>query len=234
MTNHKWKVTIITTTPEIFPGALDFSNVGRSLKNKIWDLEIIAIDKFKENKKLKIDGPPSGGGPGMILRADVVIPIIMNIKSKGDNRPIIIPAPRGIKYDQSIAKSLILEDGLIIVCGRFEGVDQRIVEATGATELSIGDYILTNGDIAAINIIDSCVRLIDGVINSKESIDSESYENNLLEYPQYTLPRNYNGFEIPQVLLEGNHKDIRDWRLKKSMEITKKHRPDLIKKYKKN
>jgi tRNA (guanine37-N1)-methyltransferase len=100
--------------------------------------------------------------------------------------------------------------------------------------LSIGDYILTNGDIAAINIIDSCVRLIDGVINSKESINSESYENNLLEYPQYTLPRNYDGFEIPQVLLEGNHKDIRDWRLKKSMEITKKHRPDLIKKYKKN
>ncbi|MDG2187279.1 MAG: tRNA (guanosine(37)-N1)-methyltransferase TrmD [Hyphomicrobiales bacterium] len=233
MTRNTWKVTTITTTPEIFPGPLDFSNVGRSLKEDIWSLEIIRIDKFKDNKKLKIDSPPSGGGPGMILRADVVIPIIMNIREKGDKRPIIIPAPRGRRYEQEVARGLIKEDGIIIICGRFEGIDQRIVEATGATELSIGDYILTNGDIAAISIIDSCVRLLDGVINTKESISNESYENGLLEHPQYTLPRNYEGHQIPPILLTGNHKDIKSWRLKKSMEITKKHRPDLLRKYKK-
>ena len=191
------------------------------------------LEKRQNNKKVKIDGSPAGGGPGMIMRADIVLPIINNMRQNGDTRPLIVPAARGTKYDQKITKDLVKNEGLIFLCGRFEGIDQRIIESTGALELSIGDYILTNGDIAAINIIDSCVRLLDGVLSSKASKENESYEDGLLEYPQYTLPREYGGLKIPDVLLSGDHGAISKWRFSQSLLTTEKNRPDLYEKYKK-
>ena len=233
MISSTWKISIITSTPEIFPGPLEYSNIGKSLAEGKWSLEIIPLEKRQNSKKVKIDSPPAGGGPGMIMRADIVLPIIDNIRQHGDTRPLIVPAARGVKYDQKITKELVREEGLIFICGRFEGIDQRIIESTGALEISIGDYILTNGDIAAINIIDSCVRLLDGVLSTKTSIESESYENGLLEYPQYTLPRDYDGSKIPNVLLSGDHGAISKWRLSQSLLTTKKNRPDLYEKYQK-
>ncbi|MBF12255.1 MAG: tRNA (guanosine(37)-N1)-methyltransferase TrmD [Flavobacteriaceae bacterium] len=233
MSSITWKISIITTTPEIFPGPLQYSNIGKSLADGKWSLEIIPLEKRKNNKKVKIDGSPAGGGPGMIMKADIVLPIINNMRESGDTRPLIVPAARGIKYDQKITKDLIRKDGLIFLCGRFEGIDQRIIESTGALELSIGDYILTNGDIAAINIIDSCVRLLDGVLSTQASTENESYEDGLLEYPQYTLPRDYGGLKIPDVLLSGDHGAISKWRYNQSLLTTEKNRPDLYRKYKK-
>jgi len=233
MSSITWKISIITTTPEIFPGPLQYSNIGKSLADGKWSLEIIPLEKRKNNKKVKIDGSPAGGGPGMIMKADIVLPIINNMRESGDTRPLIVPAARGIKYDQKITKHLIRKDGLIFLCGRFEGIDQRIIESTGALELSIGDYILTNGDIAAINIIDSCVRLLDGVLSTQASTQNESYEDGLLEYPQYTLPRDYGGLKIPDVLLSGDHGAISKWRYNQSLLTTEKNRPDLYRKYKK-
>tara|TARA_B100000927_G_C16462964_1_gene468602 strand:+ start:175 stop:897 length:723 start_codon:yes stop_codon:yes gene_type:complete len=233
MSSITWKISIITTTPEIFPGPLQYSNIGKSLADGKWSLEIIPLEKRKNNKKVKIDGSPAGGGPGMIMKADIVLPIINNMRESGDTRPLIVPAARGIKYDQKITKHLIRKDGLIFLCGRFEGIDQRIIESTGALELSIGDYILTNGDIAAINIIDSCVRLLDGVLSTQASTENESYEDGLLEYPQYTLPRDYGGLKIPDVLLSGDHGAISKWRYNQSLLTTEKNRPDLYRKYKK-
>lgn len=233
MSSITWKISIITTTPEIFPGPLQYSNIGKSLADGKWSLEIIPLEKRKNNKKVKIDGSPAGGGPGMIMKADIVLPIINNMRESGDTRPLIVPAARGIKYDQKITKHLIRKDGLIFLCGRFEGIDQRIIESSGALELSIGDYILTNGDIAAINIIDSCVRLLDGVLSTQASTENESYEDGLLEYPQYTLPRDYGGLKIPDVLLSGDHGAISKWRYNQSLLTTEKNRPDLYRKYKK-
>ena len=233
MSSITWKISIITTTPEIFPGPLQYSNIGKSLADGKWSLEIIPLEKRKNNKKVKIDGSTAGGGPGMIMKADIVLPIINNMRESGDTRPLIVPAARGIKYDQKITKHLIRKDGLIFLCGRFEGIDQRIIESTGALELSIGDYILTNGDIAAINIIDSCVRLLDGVLSTQASTENESYEDGLLEYPQYTLPRDYGGLKIPDVLLSGDHGAISKWRYNQSLLTTEKNRPDLYRKYKK-
>ena len=233
MTRVTWKISIITTTPEVFPGPLQYSNIGKSLAEGKWSLEIIPLEKRQNNKRVKIDGAPAGGGPGMIMKADIVLPIINSMRRNGDTRPLIVPAARGIKYDQKITKDLVKKEGLIFLCGRFEGIDQRIIESTGALELSIGDYILTNGDIAAINIIDSCVRLLDGVLTTKASTENESYEDGLLEYPQYTLPRDYDGLKIPDVLLSGDHGAIGKWRYSQSLLTTEKNRPDLYERYKK-
>ena len=233
MSTSTWKISIITTTPEIFPGPLEFSNIGKSLAEGKWSLDIIPLEKRQNNKKVNIDGPPAGGGPGMIMRADIVLPIIKKMRLNGDKRPLIVPAARGIKYDQKITKELVKKDGLIFLCGRFEGIDQRIIELAGALELSIGDYILSNGDIAAINIIDSCVRLLDGVLSTKASVESESFEGGLLEYPQYTLPRDYDGSKIPDILLSGDHEAINKWRNSQSFLTTEKNRPDLYEKFQK-
>jgi tRNA (guanine37-N1)-methyltransferase len=222
-----WKVTVITSTPEIFPGPLGYSITGKALDDGLWSIDFIQIEKQKDKKKIKIDGPPAGGGPGMVLRADIIIPIIQQLRQSGDTRPLIIPAARGKKYQQNMAKEFVAGEGIIILCGRFEGIDQRIVQATNGIEISIGDFVLSNGDIAAINIIDSCVRLIDGVMNKKESKLSESFEDGLLEHPQFTLPREYDGYQIPDILLSGNHKKISEWRLAQSIETTKQNRPDL-------
>ncbi|MEL0184409.1 MAG: tRNA (guanosine(37)-N1)-methyltransferase TrmD [Hyphomicrobiales bacterium] len=222
-----WKVTVITSTPEIFPGPLGYSITGKALDDGLWSIDFIKIEKQKDKKKIKIDGPPAGGGPGMVLRADIIIPIIQQLRQSGDTRPLIIPAARGKKYQQNMAKEFVAGEGIIILCGRFEGIDQRIVQATNGIEISIGDFVLSNGDIAAINIIDSCVRLIDGVMNKKESKLSESFEDGLLEHPQFTLPREYDGYQIPDILLSGNHKKISEWRLAQSIETTKQNRPDL-------
>ncbi len=222
-----WKVTVITSTPEIFPGPLGYSITGKSLDDGLWSIDFIEIEKQKDKKKIKIDGPPAGGGPGMVLRADIIIPIIQQIRQSGDTRPLIIPAARGKKYQQNMAKEFVAGEGIIILCARFEGIDHRIVQATNGIEISTGDFVLSNGDIAAINIIDSCVRLIDGVMNKKESKLSESFEDGLLEHPQFTLPREYDGYQIPDILLSGNHKKISEWRLAQSIETTKQNRPDL-------
>jgi len=229
--NNNWTASVLTVTPEVFPGTLGISNAGKALKNGLWNLDIHNIKEYADKEKIRADGPPAGGGPGMILRADAILPIIDKIKLKADRRPIIVMTPRGKSFNQLDAKKYASGKGVIIICGRYEGIDQRVADSLGAIEVSIGDMVLSSGDIAATLVIDSCVRLIDGVMGKKESSFEESFENNLLEYPQYTLPRSYGEYEIPDVLLSGNHEKIKNWRMDKAISITKNNRPDLWKKY---
>jgi tRNA (guanine37-N1)-methyltransferase len=229
--NNNWTASILTVTPEVFPGNLGVSNAGKSLRSGLWNLDIHDIKEYANKENIRADGPPAGGGPGMILRADVLLSIIDKIRSKKDRRPVMVMTPRGKLFNQLDAKKYSSGTGVIIICGRYEGIDQRVVDAIGAREVSIGDMVLSSGDIAASLIIDSCVRLIDGVMGKKESSFEESFENGLLEYPQYTLPRSYGEHEIPDILLSGNHEKIKKWRIEKSINTTKKNRPDLWKKY---
>ncbi|MDB4128067.1 tRNA (guanosine(37)-N1)-methyltransferase TrmD [Hyphomicrobiales bacterium] len=229
--NDSWTASVLTVTPEVFPGTLGVSNAGKSLKDGLWNLDIHDIKEYANIENLRADGPPAGGGPGMILRADVILPIIDIIKTKADRRPIMVMTPRGKVFNQLDAKKYSSGAGVIIICGRYEGIDQRVVDSVGALEVSIGDMVLSSGDIAASLVIDSCVRLIDGVMGKKESSFEESFENGLLEYPQYTLPRSYGEHEIPDILLSGNHEKIKKWRIEKSINTTKNNRPDLWRKY---
>ena len=229
--NDSWTASVLTVTPEVFPGTLGVSNAGKSLKDGLWNLDIHDIKEYANKENLRADGPPAGGGPGMILRADVILPIIDKIKTKADRRPIMVMTPRGKVFNQLDAKKYSSGAGVIIICGRYEGIDQRVVDSVGALEVSIGDMVLSSGDIAASLVIDSCVRLIDGVMGKKESSFEESFENGLLEYPQYTLPRSYGEHEIPDILLSGNHEKIKKWRTEKSINTTKNNRPDLWRKY---
>ena len=188
-----WTAKVLTLFPRMFPGPLAYSLAGKGLEKGIWDLKTLDIRTFAIGSHAQVDDTPFGGGAGMVLRADVLGKALKAARSK--TRPIYL-TPRGQHLDQERVRDLMSASEITLLCGRFEGIDQRIIESTGALELSIGDYILTNGDIAAINIIDSCVRLLDGVLSSKASKENESYEDGLLEYPQYTLPREYGGLKI--------------------------------------
>ena len=225
-----WKARIFTLYPEQFPGPLGSGLYKKALDKKLWSLEIVNIRDYAEDKHKTVDDTPFGGGSGMLMRADVLADSLdKNILDKSE--PIIYLSPKGKKFEQNYAKT-ILPKNINIICGHFEGVDQRLLETRNIEEISIGDFILSGGEIGAFVIIDTLVRLIPGVLGNSSSLNEESFENNLLEYPQYTKPQKWEKKEVPEVLLSGDHAKIKGWRLAQSEDITRRRRPDLWKKYK--
>ena len=216
---------VLTLFPEMF-SILDESIIGRAKKNKQIDINLVNIRDFSENKHNKVDDTPYGGGAGMVMMPDVVYRAYNSLENK-ENAKVIYMSPQGKKLNQEKVKELSKENHLIILCGHYEGIDQRVLDKIVDEEISIGDYVLTGGELPAMVLIDSVSRYVEGVLN-KESIKEESFIENLLEYPQYTRPEVFEGEKVPEVLLSGNHKEIDKWRKEKSLEITKKKRPDLL------
>jgi len=227
-----WKARIFTLYPEIFPGPLNKGLYGKALSNKIWNLDIINIRDSAEDKHKTVDDTPFGGGSGMLIKPDVLASSIDQHVNKSEK--IFYLSPKGKLFNQKTAKSLSKENCVNLICGHFEGVDQRLLETRNIEEISIGDYILSGGETAAFVIVDSILRLIPGILGNEESVHEESFENGLLEYPQYTKPQLWEEKNVPDVLLSGDHSKIKDWRLSQSEAITRHRRPDLWQKYKKD
>ena len=227
-----WKVRVFTLYPELFPGPLNNGLYRKALDKKIWNIEVINIREYAKDKHKTVDDTPFGGGSGMVMRADVIASALdKNISDKKE--PILYLSPKGEKFDQIHAKKIVNKN-INIICGHFEGVDERILETRNIQQVSIGDYILSGGEIGAFVIIDAIVRLLPGVLGNSNSLAEETFEGHLLEYPQYTKPQKWEKKEAPDVLLKGDHKKIKDWRLAQSESTTRRRRPDLWKKYKKN
>ncbi len=226
-----WRVTALTLFPDAFPGVLGASIIGGAEKSGIWALETVDIRDFSTNRHRTVDSPPSGGGPGMVLKPDIAAKAIDSVASadvlSGDERPLIYMTPRGKPLTQKRVRELATGSGIIVFCGRFEGLDQRVIDTRHMEEISIGDYVLAGGEVAAQVMIEACVRLLPDVLGDATSASEESFENGLLEYPLYTKPREFEGRAIPEVLLSGDHKKIADWRRKQQEEITKARRADL-------
>jgi len=227
-----WQARIFTLYPEIFPGPLNKGLYGKALSNKIWNLDIINIRDSAKDKHKTVDDTPFGGGTGMLIKPDVLARSIDQHVNKSEK--IFYLSPKGKLFNQKTAKSLSKEHCVNLICGHFEGVDQRLLETRNIEEISIGDYILSGGETAAFVIVDSILRLIPGILGNEESVHEESFENGLLEYPQYTKPQLWEEKNVPDVLLSGDHSKIKDWRLSQSEAITRHRRPDLWQKYKKD
>lgn len=217
--------TVITLYPEAFPGVLDVSILARGRRERLWDLETVDLRGFGLGKHRQVDDTPAGGGAGLVLRADVTAAAIDSVPR--DGRALIYPSPRGKPFSQARARELAAGPGMVVLCGRFEGLDERVIEARGMEEVSLGDFVLAGGEIAAQAMIEACVRLVPGVAGNAASLEDESFETGLLEYPLYTGPRAFEGREIPPVLLSGNHREIEAWRRNRSKELTRALRPDL-------
>ena len=223
-----WNANILTLFPDLYPGPLGSSIAGDAKKNKIWDLNVVDLKLFSEKNK-RVDDTPFGGGPGMVIRPDIIDKAISSIKIK--NLPIFYLSPRGIKLDNNFSKKLSKLEGIILLCGKYEGIDERVIKYHNMIEISIGDYILSGGDLAAMVLIDSVIRFLPNVLGNPLTLNEETFNNNLLEYPLYTKPRNWKNYKVPEILLSGDHKKIKDWKIKQSEAITMKRRPDLWKKY---
>ena len=228
------QVKLFTLYPDLFPGLLDTGIYNKAKNKKIWDLEVINIRDYASDKHSTVDDTPFGGGSGMLLRPDVIASALDQNVDKKLNEEIIYLSPKGLKFNQSLARELSKKNKLNILCGHFEGVDQRVLQTRNIKEVSIGDYILSGGETAATVLIDSIIRLLPGVLGNKTSTEEESFENGLLEYPQYTKPRKWEEKSTPDVLFSGDHAKIKDWRLSQSEAITRRQRPDLWEKYLKN
>ena len=227
-----WTARVFTLYPELFPGPLGIGLYKKALEKKLWSLKVINIRDYASDKHKTVDDTPFGGGSGMVMRADVIADTLdKNIFDKSE--PIIYLSPKGKKFDQAYARKIINKN-VNIICGHFEGIDQRLLETRNIEEVSIGDFILSGGEVGAYVFIDVVVRLISGVLGNPDSLEEETFERNLLEYPQYTKPQKWEKKEVPDVLLSGDHAKIKDWRLTQSEDITRRRRPDLWKKYKKN
>ena len=224
-----WRATVFTLFPEMFPGPLGISLSGEGLARGLWRLEIRDIRAHGQGRHGAVDDTPAGGGPGMVIRADVLGASLDAGLDEGDRRPRVLLSPRGAPFTQARARTLALGEGAVLICGRFEGVDERIVAARNLEEISIGDYVLSGGEIAAFAVCDACVRLLPGVMGAADSSDEESFEAGLLEYPHYTRPREWEGRAIPDVLLSGDHAKIKAWREAESLRVTRAKRPDLLK-----
>ncbi len=225
------KIDILTLFPEMFEAILNFSIIGRAQEKELLKTNLINIRDFSKNKHKKVDDYPYGGGAGMVLMNQPIFDALENLTTNNEKSRIIYLTPKGKTFNQNLAKELSEENHLIFLCGHYEGIDQRIIDYWVTDEISIGDYVLTGGEIPAMVLIDSIVRLIPGVLNTKESYEEDSFYNGLLEYPHYTRPYNYKNMKVPDVLLSGNHKLIENWRLKQSLIITKERRPDLFNDY---
>lgn len=228
-----FKATCITLVPEAYPGPLNASILGRSRAEGIWDLDIIDLRQFGLGKHRKVDDTPAGGGAGLVLRPDVAAEAIDHVAAgeAESARPLIYLSPRGRRFDQAIAKRWAAGEGVVLFCGRFEGLDERVIEARGMEEVSLGDFVLAGGDVAAMAMLEATVRLLPGVAGNADSLTGESFENGLLEYPQYTQPRAWEGRHTPEVLLSGDHKRIEEWRISRSKALTFERRPDLYAAY---
>ena len=227
-----FQAQVFTLYPEVFPGPLYKGLYGKALSNKLWDLSVINIRDVATDKHKTVDDTPYGGGTGMLLKADVLAKALDQKVKKGER--VFYLSPKGKKFDQKLAQDLSKEKSISLICGHFEGVDERVLATRNIEEISIGDYVLSGGETAALVVLDSILRLLPGVLgNDKSSLD-ESFENGLLEYPQYTKPQIWEEKSVPEVLLSGDHNKIKDWRLSQSEAITRVRRPDLWQKYKKD
>jgi tRNA (guanine37-N1)-methyltransferase len=223
-----WSATILTLYPEMFPGPLGTSLSGDALSRGIWSLEARNIRDHGIGRHRAVDDTPAGGGPGMVIRADVLANALDASAPADDTRPRLLMSPRGAPLTQARVRQLAEGPGVVIVCGRFEGVDERVIEGRGLEEVSIGDYVLSGGEIASLVTLDACVRLLPGVMGKEASGSEESFESGLLEYPHYTRPRDWEGRAIPDILLSGDHAKIARWRKEQSERLTRQRRPDLL------
>lgn len=228
-----WTARVLTLFPEMFPGPLGHSLTGRALTEGLWQLDAVQIRDFAEDRHRSVDDTPAGGGAGMVLRADVAARAIDAVETGYDRAewPVIYLSPRGAPFDQATAAELSGRKGLTLFCGRFEGLDERVLEARAVREISLGDYILSGGEIAAMALIDACIRLIPRVLGNPDSPVEESFSSGLLEHPQYTRPTVWEGREIPEILLSGHHGRIAAWRRSQAERLTKERRPDLWRAY---
>ncbi len=226
--NKVWTAQILTLFPEMFPGTLGMSLAGTGLKNGLWDLKTLDIRDFSDNKHRNVDDTPAGGGPGMVMRADVLGAAIDHARDQAEpDWPLVYLSPRGRCFDQKMAQDWQKSGGVTILCGRFEGIDERVLEAREVQEVSLGDFILSGGEPAAIVMLDAVIRLLPGVMGQPETLAEESFTSGLLEYPQYTRPTVWENRSIPEVLMSGHHKKIAEWRRGQAEEITRLRRPDL-------
>lgn len=223
-----WRARVVTLFPEMFPGPLGVSLVGQALAAGIWSLDTIPLREFGIGRHRQVDDTPAGGGAGMVLRADVVAAAIDSVAEKDGDLPRLYLSPRGKPLTQRFVRELAAGPGCLLLAGRFEGVDERVLSARNIEEVSIGDYVLSGGELPAMVLIDACVRLLPGVVGDAESLSSESFEDGLLEYPHYTRPREWEGRPIPDVLLSGDHLRIKDWRRTEAERLTAVRRPDLF------
>jgi len=223
-----FRATVLTLYPEMFPGTLGHSLAGRALETGAWSLDAVQIRDFATDRHRTVDDTPAGGGAGMVMRADVLARALDASAPADDSRPRILMSPRGRPLTQARVRTLAAGTGAVILCGRFEGVDQRLIEARNLEEISIGDYILSGGEPAAIVLLDAVVRLLPGVMGNEQSGAEESFESGLLEHPHYTRPAEFEGRTIPEVLVSGNHGKIAQWRREQAEELTRRRRPDLL------
>src|ERR1700744_4802785 len=222
-----WRATVLTLFPEMFPGPLGISLIGKATEKNLWSLDVHDIREHGLGKHRTVDDTPSGGGPGMVMRADVACAAVDAARAKDMDLPVIYLSPRGAPLKQSRVSELAKGPGAILLCGRFEGLDQRAIEARRMEEISLGDFVLAGGEIAAMALIEAAVRLIPGVLGAEASPEEESFSHGLLEYPQFTRPQSFEGREVPSVLTNGNHKEITKWRQGEAERLTRARRPDL-------
>jgi len=223
-----WRASILTLFPDMFPGPLGQSLAGDALARGVWSLSPYDIRAHGLGRHRAVDDTPAGGGAGMVIRADVLAAAIDEVSPEGDPRPRLLMSPRGTPLTQARVRDLAAGPGVVVVCGRFEGVDERVIAGRSLEEVSVGDYVLSGGEIAALVLMDACVRLLPGVMGKEASGSDESFENGLLEYPHYTRPREWEGRAIPEVLLSGDHARIARWRREEAERITRERRPDLL------
>jgi len=228
LARQPWQATVLTIFPEMFPGPLGVSLSGQALTAGTWRLDCLNIRDFGLGRHRQVDDTPAGGGAGMILRPDVLGPAIDVALAAAPDLPRVYLSPRGKPLTQARVRDLATGPGVLLLAGRFEGIDQRVIDGRNLEEISIGDYVLSGGELAAMVLIDACVRLLPGVLGAQDSLSEESFEHGLLEYPQYTKPREWEGRSIPDVLLSGDHKKVAEWRRREAERITKERRPDLL------
>jgi len=219
-----WRATVLTIFPEMLPGPLAFSLAGKALRAGVWKLETVDIRDYATDRHRSVDDAPFGGGPGMVMRPDVLDAAITGAGGCGR---LIHLSPRGQRLDQAMVRALAALPGVTLICGRFEGIDERLIEAREVEEISLGDFVLSGGEPAAIALIDACVRLLPGVVGCAEALDEESFADDLLEYPHYTRPQIWQGRTVPEVLVSGDHQRVRDWRRAAAERLTRERRPDL-------